>query len=568
MPTLKSEKAAVALAWQRAYAGQQDNSRTGPAELQGRSDRAASDAVAAWVKWQVAPQSICFTPTEAIWYGLLERARVETLASRELPGIAYNLSDVTALLPAGELPARLFEVARAIFSGADKFVPILPVKPVVQGESGQGKTSLLVRLRKRLRPTAKGSQPERDTGSFSSLSDDEVRSLIQQAAPLVQQPEAFALTLQPLIHWLAINIPAELPLELPGMPMAKPSESEEGGDLLVDDEAIHELEGGGREAEQATQQWPGYRIYTTSRDELRTAASFYHPGEHPAVEKLIGPRREQVLHLARRLQRRLMVARQRTWSYDLEEGQLDRRRLARLLVPGNGRAVFRQESETQVPEACVTLLVDQSGSMNAKRRQMVAMAIDLTVQTLENCRIACEVLGFTTRYGKSNPLVTAWRASGSPVEPGRLNALRHIMYKQATQPWRSCRPYLELLLRDGFGKENIDGEALDWAARRLAARPETLKVLMVLCDGVPFDSATGQAHDRSFLETHLRQVITAIEASPIHLAAIGAGQDVGRFYRHALTLRHQDDIAQVLFEQLGDLLTRPRNADHKSLRKV
>ncbi len=555
MPTSEAEHLAVALAWQRAYTGVQENSPTCPPELQGRSDRAASDALAAWAKWQAVPTSVVFTPEQAPWYAVLERARVESLASQELPGIASNLAEVTALLPTGDVPARLFQAARAIFSGADTSQVIVPAEAVAQRDVGLGQTGFLGRLRKRLWPAAKGSQPEPDNGS---LSDQEVRRFLHQAAFLVEQPEQFAVTLQPLVYWLALHIPAALPLELPGIPMVKPTEPEDGDDSPVgeDDEAAHEFEGAGAEAEQTAQQWSGYRIYTTRRDELRSAASFYPPGQLPAVAKLTGPRREQVLHLARRLQRRLMVARQRTWNYDLEEGQLDRRRLARLLVPGNGRAVFCQESDAPVPEACVTLLVDQSGSMHAQRRQMVAMAIDLTVQTLENCRIASEVLGFTTRYGKSNPLVTAWRGSGSPAEPGRLNALRHILYKQAGQPWRRCRPYLELLLRDGFGKENIDGEALDWAARRLAARPEKLKILIVLCDGAPFDSGTAQAYDRSFLESHLRQVITAIEASPIHLAAIGAGQDVGRFYRHALTLRHQDDIAQILFEQLGDLLTR------------
>ena len=236
---------------------------------------------------------------------------------------------------------------------------------------------------------------------------------------------------------------------------------------------------------------------------------------------------------------------------------LDPRRLSRLLVPAGDQAVFRVEDESALPAACVTLLVDQSGSMHAQRRLMAALAIDLAVHSLELCNIRCEVLGFTTRFGEDNPLADHWRRQGAGAAPGRLNALRHIAYKRAEQPWRQARGQLGLMLRDGFGHENIDGESLHWAARRLLRRREPRKLLIVLSDGAPYDSATAAANGRDYLERHLRQVIAGIEASPIQLLAIGAGQDVSRFYPHASVVRAAEQVPDILFDQLGGLLTAP-----------
>lgn len=212
-----------------------------------------------------------------------------------------------------------------------------------------------------------------------------------------------------------------------------------------------------------------------------------------------------------------------------------------------------------MPDACVTLLVDQSGSMRGERQRMAALAIDLAVHSLEVCRVRCEVLGFTTRFGADNPVAQAWRKAGSPSAPGRLNALRHVVFKTPSQPWRRARPQLGLLLREAFGFENVDGEALHWAARRLAHRPEPRKILVVLSDGAPYDAATAQANGREYLEHHLRAVIAELESSPIHLVAIGTGQEVGRYYRQAVTVRRPEAVAEVLFDRLGDLLTHGRD---------
>nr|WP_232230357.1 hypothetical protein [Halomonas sp. 1513] len=302
----------------------------------------------------------------------------------------------------------------------------------------------------------------------------------------------------------------------------------------------------------------GYAVYSRAWDEQQPASFWFHSEDAEALKQLDLPDRRRIRQLAHRLQRRLMAARLRHWSFDQDEGRLDSRRLARLVGDTPNQRIFRTENESPVPDACVTLLVDQSGSMRGQRRRMAAIVIDLAVHTLELCQIRCEVLGFTSRFNANNPMVQQWKRSGSPDAPGRLNAIRHIIYKTPEQPWRRARPQLGLLLRDEMGHENIDGEALYWAAKRLIRQPQPRKILMVLSDGTPFDKATAQANGRAFLEQHLRRVIDEIDSSPISLAAIGTGQDVARFYRHALTVRRPEAIAETLFERLGDLLTQTK----------
>lgn len=553
MPTPPIDRAhEITAAWRRAYSRQNASDSTALPEIAARSDRAASDAAAAWLKWQVPPPA-GLDAREMVWYELFERARVETLASRELPGIAQNLQTLEILAPGDVGAGHIYRLARTFFARRGWPAPVLPeVPPPPRPAAG-----VLASLRRRI------AQPTRATGQSAPdwVTENAAKALLQEAATFLHDPERFALTLRPFVQWLAERLREPVPDTSSGVsaPQRRPAhqasgdtERDAGADESHGDSRL------GRDAESTEpRQWSGYAIYSRQWDETRAAASFLADGGGAGTEILIQANREHIRRLAHRLQRRLLAARLRTWSFDQEDGYLDSRRLARLLAPVHHPAVFRQESASPIPEACVTLLVDQSVSMNSKRRQMAALAIDLAVHTLESCRVRSEVLGFTTRYGADSPIVEAWRRSGCPPAPGRLNAIRHIIYKSATQPWRRCRPSLSLLLRDGFGRENIDGEALDWAARRLAARPEPRKILIVLSDGSPYDAATRLAHDPLYLENHLRQIIAAVEASPIQLAAMGAGQDVGRFYKQALTLRRADAVPDILFEHLGDLLTRP-----------
>lgn len=553
----------VAQAWQRTYCAGARPPADEPAERAERWDRAASDAAAAHRRWQAPSALVPQAPEERRWFGILDRARAETLASQDLPGMALNLSAMDAIAPPGDGAARLYKAARALLGGQEYTEAILPpllpqiapVPPPPQGAVWLGR----IRDAFRRRP-AHPALPTR----VAEMTDAAARDLLLQARAWLKEPEAFAQAIPPLVQWLAQHAPAAAETASGLAPAARAADAQglSGTGAERQEAAARQIEvpGGAGMAPPpvAGAAWPGYAVYSRQWDEVRSAASFpLERGSAGGPGLPTAPGRDQIRRLAHRLQRRLLSARLRTWSFDQEEGLLDSRRLARLLVPGGGRNVFRQESDSPIPHACVTLLVDQSGSMDGRRRALAALAIDLAIHALESCGIATEVLGYTTRYGADAPPLAQWRLAGSPAAPGRLNALRHIIYKGAAQPWRRCRGHLGLLLRQDLGHENIDGEALDWAATRLAGRPEPRKILIVLSDGSPFDAATQQAHDRSYLENHLRQVIATLEASAIHLVAIGTGHDVGRFYRHAATVRRPDAVAEALFEQLGDLLTRP-----------
>ncbi|WP_158307446.1 cobaltochelatase CobT-related protein [Methylomonas methanica] len=387
-----------------------------------------------------------------------------------------------------------------------------------------------------------------------------------QARPLLDDGLAFASLLCPMIQALArsrpVTVPADkcFPKEMEAgedtasMEYAVGERPDPGDDASAD--LLTEMVGGLQARSPIESASPTYRRYCTQWDEEVPARAFCTPEDRRALANLDVNDRRKARRLAMRLQRRLLIARHRQWQFDQESGQLDSRRLARLLNPAGPMAVFRQERETAVPEACVTLLVDQSGSMRGRPQRLAVQALDFAVQVLEACRISCEVLGYTTPYGVDNPVARLWQSRGSPSLPGRLNATRHLIYKTARQPWRCSRNALGLMLRDGFGRENFDGEALDWAARRLLSRPERRKILIVLSDGAPYDAATVAAQGKTYLEAHLHAVIARIEAAGIQLSAIGAGARVSRFYRTSLNLQRPEAVTETLFNQLGDLLTK------------
>lgn len=258
--------------------------------------------------------------------------------------------------------------------------------------------------------------------------------------------------------------------------------------------------------------------------------------------------------LANRLQRRLLAKQTRSWTFDLEEGLLDAGRLARVVANPTHSLSFKQEEDTDFRDTVVTLLIDNSGSMRGRPITVAALSADLLVRTLERCGVKVEVLGFTTRAWKGGQSREKWLADGKPVQPGRLNDLRHIIYKAADTPWRRARKSLGLMLREGVLKENIDGEALLWAYGRLLARPEQRRILMVISDGAPVDDSTLSVNSGSYLERHLRDVITRIEGgSAVDLLAIGIGHDVTRYYRRAVTIMDAEELGGTMLKQLADL---------------
>jgi cobaltochelatase CobT len=261
-----------------------------------------------------------------------------------------------------------------------------------------------------------------------------------------------------------------------------------------------------------------------------------------------------VSKLANRLQRRLMAQHWRSWDFDQEEGLLDAARLARVVVNPTHSLSYKFERDTEFRDTVVTLLIDNSGSMRGRPISIAAISADILARTLERCGVKTEILGFTTRAWKGGQSREAWLAAGRPPQPGRLNDVRHIVYKQADEPWRRARSSLGLMMREGLLKENIDGEALLWAHDRLIRRPEERKILMVISDGAPVDDSTLSVNSGSYLERHLRQVIGWIEGrSPVELIAIGIGHDVTRYYARAVTIMDAEQLGGTIIEQLAAL---------------
>ena len=301
-----------------------------------------------------------------------------------------------------------------------------------------------------------------------------------------------------------------------------------------------------------------YRVFTTAFDETIDAADLCDPNELERLRSLLDQQLTAlssiVSRLANKLQRRLMAQQNRTWTFDLEEGMLDTARLTRIITDPTAPLSFKAESESPFRDTVVTLLLDNSGSMRGRPIMVAAVCADILARTLERCGVKVEILGFTTRAWKGGQAREAWITAGKPAMPGRLNDLRHIIYKSADAPWRRAKKNLGLMMREGLLKENIDGEALTWAHDRLKSRPEARQILMVISDGSPVDDSTQSANAALYLDKHLRRVIEDIETrSPVELIAIGIGHDVTRWYRRAVTIVDVEQLGGVMVEKLAEL---------------
>ena len=301
-----------------------------------------------------------------------------------------------------------------------------------------------------------------------------------------------------------------------------------------------------------------YKVWTTQFDEVIAATELCDDDE---LARLRGYLDQQLVHLqstvsklANRLQRRLMAQQNRSWDFDQDEGLLDAARLARVVVNPTASLSYKIERDTEFRDTVVTLLIDNSGSMRGRPISIAAISADILARTLERCGVKTEILGFTTRAWKGGQSRETWLGAGRPAQPGRLNDVRHIVYKKADEPWRRARNSLGLMMREGLLKENIDGEALLWAHSRLIARPEDRRILMVISDGAPVDDSTLSVNTGSYLERHLRQVIDWIEKrSPVELVAIGIGHDVTRYYARAVTIMDAEQLGGTIIEQLAAL---------------
>jgi len=303
---------------------------------------------------------------------------------------------------------------------------------------------------------------------------------------------------------------------------------------------------------------PSYKIFTSEFDEVVDAEDLCDPEEltrlRAYLDQQIAGLSSVVSRLANRLQRRLMAQQNRAWSFDLEEGILDVARLTRVIIDPTAPLSFKQEEDTAFRDTVVTILIDNSGSMRGRPIMVAAVCADILARTLERCGVKVELLGFTTKAWKGGQSREAWTQAGRPPGPGRLNDVRHIIYKSADAPMRRARKNLGLMMREGLLKENIDGEALLWAHHRIVGRPEARRILMVISDGAPVDDSTLSVNSGHYLERHLRQVIAQIEeTSPVELIAIGIGHDVTRYYRRAVTIVDVEQLGGTIIEQLAAL---------------
>jgi len=301
-----------------------------------------------------------------------------------------------------------------------------------------------------------------------------------------------------------------------------------------------------------------YKAYTTAFDEVVDAAELCDPMELDRLRAMLDAQLASlgsvVSRLANKLQRRLMAQQNRSWMFDLEEGMLDTARLTRVITDPTSPLSFKMESESPFRDTVVTLLLDNSGSMRGRPIMVAAVCADILARTLERCGVKVEILGFTTRAWKGGQSRERWIGDGKPANPGRLNDLRHIIYKSGDAPWRRSKKNLGLMMREGLLKENIDGEALQWAHDRLMARSEQRRILMVISDGSPVDDSTQSANAALYLDKHLRHVIAEIEdRSSVELLAIGIGHDVTRWYRRALTITDVEQLAGAMTEKLAEL---------------
>ena len=320
---------------------------------------------------------------------------------------------------------------------------------------------------------------------------------------------------------------------------------------------------------------PNYRVFAKEYDEEVHAEELAEPVElerlRAYLDQQLEPLKGAVSRLANKLQRRLQAQQNRSWLFDLEEGILDAGRLARIVANPTTPLSFKMEQDTEFRDTVVTLLLDNSGSMRGRPISIAAICADVLARTLERCSVKVEILGFTTRAWKGGQSRERWLNDGRPQQPGRLNDLRHIIYKGADAPWRRSRPNLGLMMKEGLLKENIDGEALEWAHRRMIARAEQRKILMVISDGAPVDDSTLSVNPANYLEKHLRDVIDMVERrKAVELLAIGIGHDVTRYYERAVTITDVEQLAGAMTEQLAALFdTDPRaRARAMGLKKI
>jgi cobaltochelatase CobT len=540
--------------------------------------RGFADSFSLKIKHHNAARHAALRPSEVIAgaaFDAVENARVEALGSRNMAGIAANLGHAL------ELKLRTDPISRA--QSADE-VPI--------------STALSLIVRERLTGAPIPDAAVAGVDMLRGWIEEKAGSDLDALALALDDQGAFAALTQSMLEHLNLT---EGDVD--------PSDADEGGDDAEDSQDQDgdsdddgEGEAGQAEARAEPQQGEGeeteadydgqdmddqdgadgemgddgmqpvtpqrrnwdhlpqsdYKIWSTKYDETITATELADEEElnrlRAYLDQQLSSLQSVVTKLANRLQRRLMAQQNRSWDFDQEEGMIDAARLARIVVSPGSSLSYKIERETDFRDTVVTLLIDNSGSMRGRPISIAAISADILARTLERCGVKTEILGFTTRAWKGGQAREDWLAAGRQPMPGRLNDLRHIVYKKADEPWRHAKRNLGLMMREGLLKENIDGEALLWAHNRLIARAEDRRILMVISDGAPVDDSTLSVNHGGYLEQHLRKVIEMIETrSPVQLVAIGIGHDVTRYYKRAVTIMDVEQLGGTMIEQLAGL---------------
>jgi len=525
-------------------------------------------------------------PGSAQLFDAAEQARVEAIGTELLAGVATNLSD--------------YQEARA----RDKGFHLISERDESQIPDAVG---LILREKLTGQPSPASSQPL--VNLWRDWVDEKAGEKMENLKSALRNQEEFGENFREILEDL------DLPADFDGEPESDPSESQDQDeqneqqdqenadaesdseteesedqemdmefldpDALEDIEDMMEQEEAEEDSEATMRGEPQhpdfpegrlepYRAYTTEHDEIINAEELCEPEElgrlRAQLDQQLSNSQGVVSRLANRLQRRLMAQQQRWWEFDLDEGFLDAGRLARVVVNPLHPLSYKIEKEHNFRDTVVTLLIDNSGSMRGRPISVAAMSADIIARTLERCAVKVEVLGFTTRAWKGGQAREEWVASGKSTNPGRLNDLRHIVYKAADAPWRRARRNLGLMLREGLLKENIDGEALMWAYNRLIGRPEQRRILMVISDGAPVDDATLSVNPGNYLERHLRDVIEFIETkTPIEVTAIGIGHDVTRYYQRAVTINDAEELGGTMMQNLTELFDEKLNLKRPTL---
>ena len=515
-------------------------------------------------------------PVARAVYDAVEQVRYEALGSNRFSGIAANLDAAVELRTASDPIARAQSEAE---------VPL--------------QTAVSLMLREALTGQAVPGRAQAGVGMVREFIEDRVGEDFTGLSDILEDQKSFQKLALDMLEHLELTRPQDAPEDTddddgeeeneeedegedednggedqpnPAEMAGEMEEGEESGEGEAELSGEEDMQDGelGDEGEEGMQPvrpnrpWTDipdsfdYTAYTTSYDEEIEATELCDSEELDRLRAYLDSQltglQSVVTKLANRLQRRLMAQQNRSWDFDQEEGLLDAARLARVVISPGQSLSYKMERDTDFKDTVVTLLIDNSGSMRGRPISIAAISADIMARTLERCGVKTEILGFTTRAWKGGQSREAWLNDGKPQAPGRLNDLRHILYKKADEPWRRARRNLGLMMREGLLKENIDGEALLWAHNRLIARPEDRRILLVISDGAPVDDSTLSVNSAGYLESHLRKVIEWVEkSSPVQLAAIGIGHDVTRYYRRSVTIMDVEQLGGTIIEQLADL---------------